>query len=730
MPKDKRPKKESKQKSAEINSSNADLELKDKKNSKKIPGRKKAVHYLLGTLKFFAYLLATLVTTSILAGFIAVVGVYLAYAPSFKEAKPRSNVTQNVFYDKNGDVIYQSFGAAKPEVVKIQDIPDLIKKATLAAEDEDFYKHGAIDIKGIARAAYGNLKDSNKSGLSKLGDLLSEENYTQGGSTITQQLVKNQYLTTERSFNRKIKEIIYSIELERTKSKDQIFEDYLNNVYYGEQALGIKNAAKRYFNKDIKDLDLAEISMLVGLPAAPTRLSPISGDFKESKKRQEYVLSKMYYAGFINMDQAKAAANQSLYFADASASLTLKYPFYVDYIKKELVEKLGQDAVEAGGLSVYTSLDPAKQKLAEEKAANFIKKNRYRKASNAAVVILDNKNGTVAGLVGGVDWEESKVNIALSPRQPGSSFKPIVYSAALQNGYTAGTVLWDTYVNFGGNPPYTPRNYDGSYHGYLTVRKALANSLNIPAVEMTKLVGIEKVIENAKKLGITSINNSADSYGLSIGLGAAEVSPFEMARAYSAIANSGKQYSFSGIIKVKNQKDEEIYKPQKLAKEVMDPKVAYIMSSIMSDNEARSMVFGRNNPLTLKDRPVGAKTGTTDDFADSWTIGFTPQYTVATWVGNNDRTKMARVSGFEGAAYIWQDVMKGIHKGLAVEQFQRAAGTIEVWINPRTGALAKRQIRPYYKEVFIVGTEPKDKQKIDLSYLDQFRTYRKKKTTN
>lgn len=663
-------------------------------------------------------LLAVLAGLLLVGAFLGV-STYYSYAKSFKSAKKKGNSTQVIFYDKNKEVIYEGFGTKTPTEVKLSDVPELLKKATLASEDADFYRHGAIDPKGLARAALINIKNSDKLGYRKVYDLFSEKNYSQGGSTITQQLVKNIYLTNERSFERKIKEVVYSTELEKSRSKDQILEDYLNNVYYGEQALGIGNAAKIYFNKEVKDLNLAEISMLSGLPAAPTKLSPISGNFNLAKERQEYVLSKMVSLGYITLDEAKEAANTELYFQSAEQDLVLKYPHFVDFIKHELSDKIGAETFDRGGLEIYTTLDPKNQEIAEKTAAEYIaKKFTNRKVTNAAVVILDNKNGSLSAMVGGVDYEKSKVNVATSLRQPGSSFKPIVYLAGLLNGYTASSILADKYVNFGGNPAYKPRNYDGSFHGNVTVRTALQNSLNIPAVEMTKLVGVNKVAETAKLLGISSLNEDPTSYGLTIGLGSAEVKLYDLARAYSVLANNGKAANYSGIEKIVDSDGTEIYKTPKMFSQIIDERIAFIMSNILSDNKARSMVFGSNSPLYLKDRPVAAKTGTTDNYADSWTMGFTPQYTVGVWMGNNDRTTMAKVSGVEGAAYIWHDIIAAIHKDLPVEQFTKPDGLKELYINSKTGLPAPTQSKGYQLEYYLPDTEPTKDTKFD--YLNIF----------
>lgn len=695
-------------------------DIKEELDNKKELSRAKKVlikfwHITRGVLVSLGLALSSFLFLFVILGF----GLYLSYAHSFSTAKIKNNVTQTVFYDKNGDIIYEGYGAKKPKHIALSEIPKVVRDATLAAEDSNFYSHQAIDIKGIARAALGNIKRSKKSGLSKITDLFSEENYDSGGSTITQQLVKNLYLTNEKSFDRKLKEIIYSIELEKKWSKDKVFEEYFNNIYYGEQSLGIKNATENYFGKDVRELSLAEASMLAGITAAPTRLSPVSGNFEEAKKRQEYVLSKMYNLGMITLDKAKETANAPLDLKKESHATTLKYPYFVDYVKKEIALKFGEEALESGGLSVYTTVDPDKQKVAEENIKEYLAKFKYKRASNAAAVVLDNKNENILAMVGGADWETSKVNVATSERQPGSSFKPIVYTAGLLSGYTASTRLVDTRVNFGGIPPYIPRNYDGSYHGNVTVRTALANSLNIPAVEMTKLAGVDKVIDTANKMGISSIDKDAGSYGLSIGLGSAEVKLVELTRAFTVFANQGKLANFTALDKVVDKDNVEIYKAPKLKSDAIDANAAYIMTNILSDNKARSMVFGTSNPLTLKNRPVAAKTGTTDNYTDSWTVGFTPQFTTGVWMGNNDHSPMAKLPGIESAAYVWHDIMDEITANLPPENFPKPEGISEMWINPWTGTAATYNRSPNILEYFMPGTEPK--AKIDLSYLNQFR---------
>lgn len=665
-------------------------------------------------LKSFLWVLLTVIILSL--AFAAV--TYANYADDFKSLTPKSNSTKNIYYDKNGDIIYEGFGAAEPTQVELADIPQVVKDATLASEDSNFYYHGAIDATGLARAALLNLRDSQKQGLGRIADLFNEDQYSQGGSTITQQLVKNLYLTNERSFDRKIKEMVYSFEIEKKYSKDEILEMYLNNVYFGEQSIGIVNAAKTYYGKDVGELNLAEISMIIGLPAAPSRLSPISGDYEAAKQRQRYVLSQMYYNGKISLEQAQTAASTTLYFTDAQVPVVLKYPYFVDYVTEEVKQKIGTETFEAGGLKIYTTLDPKIQNAVETAAAKHIATLRGRNVTNAASVVLDNESGEVRAMMGGLDYEESKVNVATSRRQPGSSFKPIVYTAGLLEGYTAASKLWDHSVNFGGIPPYRPRNYDGKYRGYLTVRTALSNSLNIPAVEMTKLVGVADVVKTAHILGLESLDADRD-YGLSVGLGAGEVELLDMVQAYSTFANAGQRPNPTVIDKIVDSMDNEIYLQPESKEAVLDPRIAYIMTSILSDNNARRLVFGSNSLLQLGKRPVAAKTGTTDSFADNWTMGFTPQYTVGVWVGNNDHSVMRNLPGLQGAAPIWNTIMKEIHKEKEIVQFVKPSGLEEAWISPTTGLPAKTQRKPNLLEYFMPGTVPLKTEKFE--YLKQFR---------
>lgn len=662
---------------------------------------------------FKAIFLFTL--SAILIVVFVALGMYIQYSAEFDSIKPESNSTQLVMYDKNGNEFFRGFGAAEPKRVSLADIPDVVKQATLSAEDTDFYQHGPIDLKGIARATYENWKTSDKQGFAKVKDLFNQDSYTQGGSTITQQLVKNIYLSPEKSWQRKIKELVFSYRLERKFSKDKILETYLNEIYYGEQALGIENASKVYFNKDVKDLDLSEASLLAGLPQAPTYYSPVN-NFDAAQKRQEYVLNKMVYAGYISFDQAKEAANEPLSFSGKQET-TDKSPFFSQFVKDELASYIGADEISDKGLKVYTSYDPDKQKIAEDAMKDQMKKLAYRGATNSASVIANPKTNEILAMVGGMDWNTSKVNVATSLRQPGSSFKPIVYATGLENGYTAGSIFNDKYVNFGGNPPYAPRNYSGGYSGYVSMRNALARSLNVPAVEMGSLVGLDKVVDMAHKLGITSLNDKPESYGLPLSLGSGEVQLADMVNVFSTFADGGKRMPNTAIKRVVNQRGEEINLPVRKKQQVLSPETAYIISSILSDNNARSATFGSYSPLKT-DKTTAVKTGTTENYADSWTVGYSPNLVVGVWMGNNDHKPMKQVSGVEGAAYIWHDIMTNSLKDAQNLQFERPQGITEAWISPSNGSLADYKGAPNILEVFKAGTEPKGK--LDLSYLNRF----------
>jgi 1A family penicillin-binding protein len=680
-------------------------EIEPKKKSKKL-----ALKIIFGGLGLF------IIAIFLMIGF-AILGLYLKYSYEFTTIKPRSNSTQLVMYDKNGEEFFRGYGAAEPVRIELKDVPEVVKKATLAAEDINFYNHGPIDFRGVARAIYLNYQNTSGSTMDRISAILDDPSMLQGGSTITQQLVKNIYLSNEKSLERKFKEIVFASKLEEKYSKDKILEMYLNEIYYGEQALGIQNAAKIFFNKDMRDLSLSEASLLAGLPQAPTYYSPFGENYDAAKKRQEYVLQQMLANNIIDIDKAKSAANEPLALTGEELVLD-KYPYFSQYTKEELSNLLGSENIESKGLKVYTTLDQEKQKIVETKLKEGIVKLANRGASNSASVVADPKNNTILAMVGGVDWNKSKVNVTTSNRQPGSSFKPLVYATGLENGFTAATILNDKAISFPGNPPYAPKNYNGSFSGYVTVRNALARSLNTTAVEMAALVGIDKVIAQAQKMGISTLNQPAGTYGLSLALGAGEVKLVDMVTAYSAFADGGQTRKLTAIEKVINSKGDTLKIERPKEAQVISPQTAYIISSILSDNDARSATFGSSSPLKTP-KITAVKTGTTDDYVDSWTMGYSPDFVVGVWLGNNDHTPMKKVSGVEGAAYLWNEIITNVMANTESKPFAKPEGLSEKWISPYTGGTTNSQTKPNILEYFKAGTEPTS-AKPDLGYLKRF----------
>jgi len=561
-------------------------------------------------------------------------------------------------YDRAGQtVLYEIYGDQKRTLVGLNDIPQNVRNATVAIEDKNFYKHGGFSLWAIFRTAVTNVLRNQKA----------------GGSTLTQQLVKNAILTNEKSYVRKIKELILAYQMEKRFSKDEILQMYLNEIPYGSTAYGVESASQRYFGKRIQDVNLAEAAILAALPQAPSRYSPYGPNRELLISRQKYVLDVMAEQGYISKDEAEAAKKTELVFTKPKENIIA--PHFVMYLKDVLSEKYGEKTVEQGGLKIISTIDIEKQRAAEEAIAERAEKNEKYQASNAALVSIDPKTGQILAMVGSKDYFSDKidgqVNIATSPRQPGSSFKPVVYATAFTKGYTPDTILYDLVTNFSTDPgkKYEPHNYDGAEHGPVTIRKALAGSLNIPAVKAMYLSGVNTVMDVAKKLGYSTLNDK-DRFGLSLVLGGGEVQLLEHVNAYSAFAQDGDVHAISPVLRVEDRSGKvlEEYKEQKTR--AFDPQIARQITSILSDNNARAYVFGSRNFLTLPDRPVAAKTGTTNDYKDAWTVGYTPSLVTGVWVGNNDATSMKRgADGSVVAAPIWNAYMKKALTGSPVEAF-------------------------------------------------------------
>lgn len=608
------------------------------------------------------------------------------------------------FFDRNGELLYTMYTSRNQSFIALDNIPQHLQQATIAIEDRNFYEHGAIDIRGIIRAAYVNLT----------GEQI------QGGSTLTQQLVKSSLLTLDRTITRKVKEIILSFIVETIYSKDKILEMYLNQVSYGGTAYGVDAASQVYFNKAVKDLTLAEAAFIAGLPQAPSTYSPFGSHPEQGKQRQLEVLRVMREEEFITAEEEKRAGEEKLKFAEIRD--TILAPHFVFYMQDLLAKRYGQKVVEQGGLNVTTSLDLGVQKVAEDAIATEGARLNERNWYNAATVVTRPGTGEILAMVGSRDYFDSErdgnVNVAIARRQPGSSIKPINYATGLIKGYTAASPFVDErtcFPNQGGRA-YCPQNYDAKFHGVQQMRSSLANSYNIPAVKMLEANGIDAMIATASAMGITTFTDP-ERYGLSLTLGGGEVTMVEMIEAYGVFANLGYRIQLHPILKVTDTKGKVIeeYKPPQsplLGEKVMPEGVAYIISHILSDNAARTPAFGANSLLRIPGYPVSVKTGTTNDYRDNWTIGYTPSYAVAVWVGNNDNTPLRGVtSGVSGAAPIWNQIMTNLLEGTQPEFPTRPESVVGRTVCATSGLNPQPEGSPYVCptrfEYFVRGTEPK-----------------------
>lgn len=601
--------------------------------------------------------------------------------------------------DRNDKLLFTIYRNKDQTFIPLSTIPKYMQEATIAIEDKNFYYHGAIDLRGIARAFISIIFHKQ----------------IQGGSTLTQQLVKNSLLSPEQTVIRKVKEIILAFATEAFYSKSQILEMYLNQTPYGGTAWGVEAAAKTYFGKHAKDLDLAEAALLAGLPEAPTTNSPFGAHPDQAKKRQEQVLEDMQIEGYITKDQEEKAKNETLKYQKISNEI--KAPHFVLYVKDLLVKKYGLQMVEEGGLKVKTTLDLDIQDYAQASVAAEIASLSGYHVTNGAAMVADPKTGEILAMVGSKDYFDTSidgnVNVTLSQRQPGSSIKPINYAVGLIHGYTSATPFVDNKICFSnpGQAPYCPVNYDGKFHGLLSMRYALGNSVNIPAVKMLKLNGIPSMIATASAMGITTWTDPS-RYGLSLTLGGGEVTMFDEVQAYSVFANEGYKVNLIPILKVTDPRGKvlEEYKPPKspiFGQKILPENVSYIISDILADNNARFLEFGENSQLRIPGKIVSAKTGTTNDFRDNWTFGYTPSYVVAAWVGNNDNTPMSYLaSGITGAAPIWHDIMAHLLKDKPVEYYYRPTDVIQknvcdvTGLAPSTDNACKTRL-----EYFVRGTE-------------------------
>jgi 1A family penicillin-binding protein len=605
-------------------------------------------------------------------------------------------------YDRNEELLYDVFAEQKRTPVKLEEIPLVLRQATIAIEDKNFYRHRGFDPFGIVRATYN----------------IFVHRRLQGGSTLTQQLVKNVLLTKKRVISRKIKEFILAVQIENRYSKDEILQMYLNEAPYGGTAWGVQAAAETYFNKKVSDLNLVESVILAGLPQSPSRYSPFTSEDPGAYiGRATVVLRRMREDEYITRQEEEEAVSQLAEIEFAEETASFKAPHFVMYVKRQLEERYGQKMVEQGGLRVYTTLDLKLQESAQGVVAEEIEKVEQLKITNGAAIVIDPQAGEILAMVGSKNYfdpdYDGKVNVTLSLRQPGSAIKPVTYVAAFKKGYTASTLLMDTPTVFpigGGQPDYQPVNYDGQFHGPLQARTALGSSINLTAVKMLAMVGIKSMLSTGYEMGLSTLEPSTENLkrlGLSVTLGGGEVRLLELAGAYSSFANGGLKVEPISILKVVDQDGKvlEENKPR-LSGRVLSEGEAFLINHILSDNNARLLTFGPNSAINISGRQVAVKTGTTNDKRDNWTIGWTPQVIVGVWVGNNDNSPMIQVaSGVSGAAPIWRRVILEALKDKPNLGFSVPDEVVTAEVDQVSGYRSHDGF-PARMEYFIKGTEP------------------------
>jgi len=587
-------------------------------------------------------------------------------------------------YDRTGKVLlYNIYGEEKRTIVPFDKISDNLKNSVVASEDARFYTHRGFDIQGLIRSVWVNLTSQSRS---------------QGGSTITQQLIRSVYLTRQKTIERKVREIVLSIELEKKYSKNQILDWYLNKIPFGQNTYGAESASQTYFNKPASDLTLAQAATLTALIPAPSYYSPYGSHKDELLVKKDYILQRMKDLGYITDDQLKQAKEEKITFSEITTPI--KAPHFVMYVQKYLNDRYGEDNLREKGLKVYTTIDWDLQSYVEQVLKDSDQQLKNKLANNAAVVVIDPKTGEILALMGSKDFfgksypegcdKRGSSTCLFNPeydvatigkRQPGSSFKPIVYATAFKEGYTPNTILWDVKTEFNPNCSsdgkqekdqyglncYHPQNYDRQNRGPVQMKTALSQSLNIPAVKTLYLAGLNNSLQTAKDFGITTLNDP-NRYGLSLVLGGGEVNLLEMTSAYSVFATEGLKIPPVSILKIEDNSGNIIEENKPNPTKVLETNVARQINNILSDNNARAPIFGFNSPLYIPGYQVAAKTGTTENFNDGWTIGYTPFITIGVWVGNNDNSP-TRDEGVGIAAPIWNKIMTKIISSHDIENF-------------------------------------------------------------
>ncbi|MEZ4517079.1 MAG: PBP1A family penicillin-binding protein [Chloroflexota bacterium] len=578
-----------------------------------------------------------------------------------ESARTRETFETTQILSRNGDVLWEIFGEGKRTTIPLSQVPPYLIEATVAVEDDTFYENIGLDAPSLVAALVANVRNPDGRPV--------------GGSTITQQIVRHIAFDYEErtsvSYNRKLKEIVLAWMMTRDFTKDEILELYLNEIYYGNLAYGVEAAAQTYFGKSTSDLTLGEASLLAGLPQSPVELDPLT-NLDGAKQRQWLVLNLMVSEGYITQAEAEAAYLEPLNFA--AQEVDLAAPHFSVYVRQELEEMFGADVVANGGLRVTTTLDMDYQHLAEQLARQHVGNiDPSHNLTNAALVAMKPETGEILAMLGSVDYNDETidghVNVTLTPQQPGSSIKPFTYALALtpdgdgQTPWTAANILWDVPVKYeqANGEAYEPVNYDGQFHGPVRLRQALANSYNIPAILLLEDLGVPGLLDFGRQLGIASWQGDSSEYGLSLTLGGGEVTPLELTTAYAELANQGNKVEPVSILRVEKSNGEVLYEYQpETPVRVIEPRVAYLISDILDDDAARVPAMGVANPLDLP-FPAAAKTGTTNDYRDNWTMGYTPGLVVGVWTGNTDNSEMIDISGLTGAAPLWGSYMEAVY---------------------------------------------------------------------
>lgn len=606
-------------------------------------------------------------------GAVGIVWISTFKLPSLESIHERRVFESAKIYDRTGEILlYDTGGDIKRSIVPLENISRHIRNATIAIEDDKFYLHHGFRPTAFLRAIIVNI---------------SSLDFSQGGSTITQQVVKNSLLTGDKSLlggpARKLKEIVLALKLEKMVSKDEILSMYLNEIPYGGTLYGVEEASRAFFGKSANEVTLAESAYLASIPKAPTYYSPYGKNKDKLDQRKDLVLSLMYKNGFISEEEYQQAKDEEVSFV-AKGDQGIKAPHFVFYVLEYLKNKYGEDMLETGGLRVVTTLNYDLQSIGERIAYDYATENKTKfNAENAAIVAIDPRNGDILTMVGSKGYFEKDIdgafNVTTSKRQPGSTFKPFVYAQALLKGYTPETVVFDVKTQFSTScgadnltsiaPCYSPDNYDNLFRGPVTLRNALAQSLNIPSVKVLYLAGLADSIKLARDMGMTSLSNRGD-YGLTLVLGGGEVTPLEITSAYGVFANNGKKVEIHPILEVKDKNQNILEKAEVREMQVLDKEVAIKISDMLSDNNARAPSFGQTSALYFPNRDVAVKTGTTNDYRDAWIIGYTPSIAVGAWAGNNDNSPMEKkVAGFI-VAPIWRAFMDQVTARYGVENFE------------------------------------------------------------